>query len=187
MPPVPVSTQLNSGIGSLDYYYLMWTTSYSAGDSMDFKLIANPGKTPPATVAIAIYDEFNKVKISDITQSAALTAPTAGQPFSLYKWQVPSTLQSNFDFTSGYFTVVLSWTEAGTTITKERRLKLNNVKATPGGKPNPAFSNAVGGNSSSSSGGSGGSKSGAAPLLSTVTKQSIFAFVIFQVAVILLF
>ncbi|CAG8609828.1 4905_t:CDS:2, partial [Funneliformis caledonium] len=135
---IPYSTTPNTGPGSLDFYYLYWNVSYTAGESLPINIIVNPKTIPPAEVSLTLFDEYNKIKLTDIASKVALKAPQEGVPFAVYTWTVANKLPAEFDFKSGHFTLQMSYLEGGNTMTKDRRIKLNNVAANPGGAPNPA-------------------------------------------------
>ncbi|KAG9288294.1 hypothetical protein G9A89_021325 [Geosiphon pyriformis] len=141
IPYIPISTQQNTGSGALDFYYLNWKTSYTAGENLDLFVILNPGANPPTQVLISLFDEYNRIKIADLGD-IPLGQYQVGEPFALATWKVENKLSANFDFDSGYFTLVMLWQEDGNDMIKDRRIKLNKVTASPGGGPNPALSNA---------------------------------------------
>ncbi|CAG8582425.1 25057_t:CDS:2 [Cetraspora pellucida] len=140
-PFIPDSTQQRTSPEALDFFYLCWKISYSAGESLPMNIIVNPNnKTPPSQVSLSLYDEFNNIKLIDIA-NAPLTSYEIATPFPVYTWTVVSEIKSSFDFTSGYFTMVMSYNDGDNIVKKDRRLKLLNVVASPGGTQNPAFTN----------------------------------------------
>ncbi|CAG8643082.1 13974_t:CDS:2, partial [Racocetra fulgida] len=117
---------------ALDYYYLKWNISYSAGEALPIFIVINPnGKTPPSQVSLSLYDEFNNIKLIDIADTP-LTSSEIAIPFPVYTWTVVSEIKSDFNFESGDFTMVMSYNDGNTTVKKDRRLKLLNVVASPG-------------------------------------------------------
>jgi len=144
------SSAPNTGPGVLDFYYLEWAHSYNAGDTLPIKVILDPDSTAPPTVSLSLFDEFNKVKLIDISANVALKSPKTGVPFSVFDWPIPKQINSDFDF-KNHFTIVMSWKEGANEFTKDRRVKIINVTASPGGKPNPAFIIAKDDNNTSSS------------------------------------
>ncbi|CAG8489620.1 25501_t:CDS:2 [Gigaspora margarita] len=130
---IPISTQQNTSPDALDFYYLLFNLSYPAKGQLPIYIIVNPnGKTAPSQVSLSLYDEFNSIKLLDIA-NAPLTNHELATPFIIHTWDVASEIQSNFDFTSGYFTLVMSYNDGNTNVTKDRRIKLSNVAANPGG------------------------------------------------------
>ncbi|CAI2177354.1 17704_t:CDS:2, partial [Funneliformis geosporum] len=135
---IPYSTTPNTGPGSLDFYYLLWNVSYTAGEGLPINIIVNPKTKAPSEVSLTLFDEYNNIKLTDIASKVAIKAPQEGVPFAVYTWTVANKLPAEFDFKSGHFTLQMSYLENGKTMTKDRRIKLNNVIANPGGAPNPA-------------------------------------------------
>ncbi|CAG8602561.1 17089_t:CDS:2, partial [Racocetra persica] len=132
LPWIPISTQQNTSPEALDYYYLKWNISYSAGEALPIFIIINPnGKTPPSQVSLSLYDEFNNIKLIDIADTP-LTSSEIAKPFPVYTWTVASEIKSDFNFESGDFTMVMSYNDGNTIVKKDRRLKLLNVVASPG-------------------------------------------------------
>ncbi|CAG8451357.1 13946_t:CDS:2 [Dentiscutata erythropus] len=128
---IPSSTQQNTSPQALDYYYLLFNLSYPAEGKLPIYIIVNPNRKAPSQVSISLYDEFNNIKLLDIAD-VPLTNYELATPFIVYTWNVISEINSNFNFTTGYFTLVMSYNDSDTTVTKDRRIKLTNVVASPG-------------------------------------------------------
>ncbi|CAG8488563.1 hypothetical protein C2G38_2035181 [Gigaspora rosea] len=185
---IPISTQQNTGPDALDFYYLLFNLSYPAKGQLPIYIIVNPnGKIAPSQVSLSLYDEFNSIKLLDIAD-APLTNHEIATPFIIYTWNVASEIQSNFDFTSGYFTLVMSYNDGNTNVTKDRRIKLSNVAANPGGALNPAFTKNINNNTNNTNttnnnpNNNGKNNSAAISTISitTISIGCIFAFIISQ-------
>ncbi|KAG0354089.1 hypothetical protein BG005_006758 [Podila minutissima] len=151
---------------AMDFYYLNYRPSYRAGHSkIDFWMLTPTGSTPPKSGSLELYDEFGKIRLATLVPEGTAIpqgAANKNEPFLWKSWAIPATLKSDFDF-SEKFRVVLKTSDTHAAVAvaakvnnkkkigkradaagpekvavQDRQFRIKGLKATPGGKPNPA-------------------------------------------------
>ncbi|KAG0300034.1 hypothetical protein BGZ98_009544 [Dissophora globulifera] len=118
---------------SMDFYYLNYRPTYTAGEStIDFWMLTPKGTPAPKTGSLELFDEYGKVRLAVLVPEGTEIpkgVANKNEPFLWKSWKVPKTLEAEFDF-SDKFRVVLKTSDSATAAATKNMKRWDDYDAT---------------------------------------------------------